>query len=1384
MADEVIAGVSISVTADLSQLRPDFDQAVSMAQAAGANLAEAIQSASAPASAAFAAIGTAAQAASEGFSKFAEAASSVPYSEMSGQIGILADSLGTFGAQAQAAGTGAEQAAVGVKSLGDAENQAEPATQSLGDALKNLSQQFLAIGEAVAFTEGLRELGVAALEAYGDLQKSEMALTAMTGSAANAVITINELKALSLSDALSFDQLVVADQRMTAFGFAAGEIKPALEAAANGAAEMNRSFESVANAMDRVADSGNISSRTLTTLGLNFDDIAKEMGMVGSSTKELTAIFKEFTPDQRLQTITEAMNKFGDVAQTVAKGVAGQWKDLGTNITFALQGVGEALAPVATQLLAFLNSEVLPKIQEWIKEFNDLPTPIKDVAVAVGLLAAAIPPLIIALASVGFALIGLEEVGPALVGIFQGLTTAVGTSAIATEGLALAEGEAGVAATGAATSVGVFESAVTALKATVAALAVPFAIVATAIAEWNLPRLSDDTKDTTFGINQLVQAVIDGIAPFSSLKQAIKDLSEAFKVLSPSMDLPKQGLTDLNAKLKESQMAAADAALGFKVFTVSGSAALDNLKTSIADVAAGLRAQAAAAAEAKAAQAELNQEWTTANGLAKSASLDFSKIPIDFAAYTASLTQGGATVDAQIAKITNDIARLQDASENLKGAPLENVKGWISTLQQGLADLNAFKDDAAKLIPDSGLTSIQKANDLLSAQADIFGNLLAKTTSDEEKLHQALDTYNAIAQSVDKAGAGQRDYNAALKLVQDAQEQVNKDIKAQGDIMSENAPLVALNSEAVKEYQKNTTAMLAALIPVPDALNKVQHAMKDLGLTLDETGVAQTKLEKGFDELAQTGTTNLELIDAAWSKISGTVNHLNTTDLPEAIKLEQEHVNLLVNANAAIGQQVQAVDQLLQSQINYANQQGQDADSLIIKLTNIDLLQKANVMSANLLGDSYALLAKDFLAIPGQLASAFTDAITGAKTWHDALSGFIDDLGKKILNDLIGKYLQALEGELIKIIAGDSGLGALLKSVTSTSTSAADALKGAGDGMQKAADSIKESVDSINKNLSQAAKGAQQAATSALTSVSQITGIVTGIITAVASIIGVFQQAHMESDLTKIEASTRFLWIKFDQMSTAVFWPMFENTGYMVTDLDEIGNMLGGLYDVARQQLADLDAIVAAVAGYNMPHDSVSNASMSDSLNALSMSVSNAMERAGVGTGAATGGGSVASNAGANAGGGRVDTIPTNTTPIIGGGDSGISALPDGQLPTISGTGTAQTPTNTTPGQISQGTISGTGITQLPTLPSTPITISNPTGSFGPANDLGSLSEVSAPTFATVPSGSGSDVASVNNLTVNAPITINGNNMSGRQIAQAVSDHLKLTSASFMVKSA
>lgn len=230
----------------------------------------------------------------------------------------------------------------------------------LQESLEGVSKLLEGFGEGLAIlgvATGLEEIAKEALAAYSAIQSATVSLTALTGSATAANEIIEQMKELSLSEALSFPGLVEAAQRMTAMGFELDQIPGALAAAGDAAKALDSDISSTANAMDRMALSGQATTRNLNTLGVSTADLATAMGIASDQVQEA---FKNMDQSDRLNVLTSALSKFAEVGVESAQTLAGQWQNFKTQTDLVFEDLGKQLAPLAVQVLSFLQDDIIP----------------------------------------------------------------------------------------------------------------------------------------------------------------------------------------------------------------------------------------------------------------------------------------------------------------------------------------------------------------------------------------------------------------------------------------------------------------------------------------------------------------------------------------------------------------------------------------------------------------------------------------------------------------------------------------------------------------------------------------------------------------------------------------------------------------------------------------------------------------------------------------------------------------------------------------------------------------------------------------------------------------------------------------------------------------
>jgi len=510
----------ITVGGDLSPLEAALNQIPSTAS----QVASQVQAAFDSIPAAIEAVGSSAVTASEQLSQFGTSTEDIAKNLESLQSGItssgdemttLADAANTAGDAATGAADQVDQLDKALQPVASSAQEAATAIQDVGHSseeaapeVENFWEKMLAFGEALALTEGLKEFGQEALSTFGNVQKAAVSLTALTGSAEEADKILEQLKTLAVADALSFPALVQAETRMRAFNISAEQIPKLLQAAADASATMGTDFNHTVDILDRFSSSGAVVGRSLAQLGMSSADLAKVMDV---STSEVTKAFKALDQTERVDVLTQALAKFGGVASEQAQTISGQFKNLGTQVEFVMESIGAALAPVISAVLTFIGTNIVPTIQAAVDAFNKLPGPVKDVAVALGLIVALAAPLVVALGGFGLAATAAADAIPMIAAFGASISTLVTVTlpgfvaSIGTVVEAVGTGMTG-ALVGAETAILGFLTAAAGIAAVVV--------------------LWDQVKELIKNLTDLNQVLSDGVPAWNSFKDSLSSLAQ------------------------------------------------------------------------------------------------------------------------------------------------------------------------------------------------------------------------------------------------------------------------------------------------------------------------------------------------------------------------------------------------------------------------------------------------------------------------------------------------------------------------------------------------------------------------------------------------------------------------------------------------------------------------------------------------------------------------------------------------------------------------------------------------------------------------------------------------------------------------------------------
>ena len=473
MADdsEIIGAIGVSITGDYSSLQAAFTSAQGAAQQAGEDIADALAAGGAAGAdlgeqiaQGLAPIAGASESANQSLTGLADAidAANAPATELSASLGDLGDSAGGATDAVDGLGNALPDAADGAKEVDESSKEAS-------NSLAEMAEKMAAVGEALVITEGLLELGSDALGAADSITTASIALTTMTGSSDTAHETIEQLEQLGMQDGLAMPSLLTAAQRMTAMLPPGTDVANLLGSIADGAAVMGSGIDQAANRFDQMTNSGTLAARSLMSLGLSLTTVATAMNTVDPSADAtattVAAMFKAMDPGDRITVLQTALASLGGTAQQVANQTfGGQWQQLADAWEGIMVQVGQAILPVISDLISLTKTDILPFVKEMVTDFNALPTPVKDVAVGMALMSAAVIPVTGGLAALGLAVSGLQGLLPAVTGLMAAFGGTAATVATEETAQTVATAEMGAAAAAAVPEVETLAAAETQLS--------------------------------------------------------------------------------------------------------------------------------------------------------------------------------------------------------------------------------------------------------------------------------------------------------------------------------------------------------------------------------------------------------------------------------------------------------------------------------------------------------------------------------------------------------------------------------------------------------------------------------------------------------------------------------------------------------------------------------------------------------------------------------------------------------------------------------------------------------------------------------------------------------------------------------------------------------
>lgn len=350
-----------------------------------------------------------------------------------------------FGADVSDAVSKIEQLTAAVEKLSSSMsgNMAQM-SNNVTSSISKFSSSMATAGAAlsVGLTAPLVLFGKSALQTAAEMEQITIAFEVFTGSAQVAGEMLTELKDQALKSPMQFQDFAKGAQTLLGYGVAAKNVTPITGILGDISAGNADKFARLSLAYGQVTAAGRLMGQEARQMiNAGFNPLQSIADKTGKSMAQLTKDMKDGKISVR--DVTEAMidatsegGRFFGMADKQSKTLAGAYAKMGEQIKFTLAEVGNKIA----ESLDLTN--VITKVSVFISflkdKFMSLSPATQDMIIKISMAAAAIGPLLIALAGLGKALSFVQGGISSFVTILGGGLPVIAAAAVALIGLAYA----------------------------------------------------------------------------------------------------------------------------------------------------------------------------------------------------------------------------------------------------------------------------------------------------------------------------------------------------------------------------------------------------------------------------------------------------------------------------------------------------------------------------------------------------------------------------------------------------------------------------------------------------------------------------------------------------------------------------------------------------------------------------------------------------------------------------------------------------------------------------------------------------------------------------------------------------------------------------------
>jgi tape measure domain-containing protein len=256
------------------------------------------------------------------------------------------------------------------KNLGRLEGVTQKQANTLGGIFKNAFSVALGMGVFEAVKRGFRAVVGESISFNAQMEQARIGFTTMLGSAERAEVFLRDMADFAARTPFEFPELLDASKRMLAYGFAAKDVLPTMEAVGNASAAVGLGTEGINRiilALGQMRAKGKLSAeemRQLTETGIPaWEILAEAMNKTTAEIMDMQS--KGLIPaDRAIKMLVEGMNKR-------FPNMMAQMEDTWEGVTSTIKDVWQMTIGAMTSGLFRGLTTWLQGVRDWATEFYD-----------------------------------------------------------------------------------------------------------------------------------------------------------------------------------------------------------------------------------------------------------------------------------------------------------------------------------------------------------------------------------------------------------------------------------------------------------------------------------------------------------------------------------------------------------------------------------------------------------------------------------------------------------------------------------------------------------------------------------------------------------------------------------------------------------------------------------------------------------------------------------------------------------------------------------------------------------------------------------------------------------------------------------------------------